>query len=61
MQKRKLNDSLKSRKKAIRRRPVPKWKLYNSINYIKMRDKYLQEVGILEKIDDRNWKLVIKE
>lgn len=47
-------------KKAVRRRPVAKWKLLDSIMYIKMRDQYLQNTGILQKIDRRVWKLRIK-
>jgi len=47
-------------KKTVRRRPVPKWKLIDSIIYIKMRDQYLQENGILQKLGKRRWKLMIK-
>ena len=43
--------------KPIRRRPVSKEKLVNSIKYIKMRDKYLQDNGILVKTGERSWKL----
>lgn len=50
----------KESKKAVRRRPVPNWKLLDSIMYIKMRDKYLQETGILQKVGKRRWKLRIK-
>jgi len=50
----------KEPKKTIRRRPVPKWKLIDSIIYIKMRDKYLQETRILQKMGKRRWKLTIK-
>jgi hypothetical protein len=50
----------KEPKKAVRRRPVAKWKLLDSIVYIKMRDKYLQETGILKKVGKRRWKLRIK-
>lgn len=47
-------------KKAVRRRPIAKWKLLDSIIYIKMRDQYLQETGILQKVGRRRWKLRIK-
>lgn len=47
-------------KKAVKRRPVPKWKLIDSILYIKARDKYLQEEGILTQIGERRWRLKIK-
>jgi hypothetical protein len=43
-------------RKAIRRRPVPKWKLIDSILYIKARDKYLQDEGILRQIGERRWR-----
>jgi hypothetical protein len=44
-------------RRPVRRRPVPAWKLKNSIKYIKMRDKYLRETGKLEKLDQRRWRL----
>ena len=45
------------KEKKIKRRPSPKWKLRDSIKYIKRRDKYLREEGILVKKGDREWKL----
>jgi hypothetical protein len=50
----------KEPKKAVRSRPVAKWKLLDSILYIKMRDKYLQETGVLQKLGKRRWRLIIK-
>ena len=47
----------RTRTKPIRRRPVSDEKMANSIKYIKMRDKYLQDNGILVKTGERSWKL----
>lgn len=44
-------------RKPIRRRPVSDEALANSIRYIRMRDKYLQEKGILVQIGKRKWQL----
>jgi hypothetical protein len=44
-------------RKAIRRRPVSREALINSILYIKARDRYLQENGILIQTGPRTWKL----
>ena len=44
-------------RKPIRRRPVSDEALANSIRYIRMRDKYLQENGILVQIGERKWRL----
>ena len=46
-----------SKENKIKRRPSPKWKVRDSIRYIKRRDKYLREKGILVKKGDRKWKL----
>ncbi len=46
-----------ARTRPIRRRPVSKEKLSNSIKYIKMRDRYLQKNGILVRTGERTWKL----
>ncbi len=43
--------------KASKERPTPDWKLSDSIKYIKRRDEYLREEGILVKKEERNWKL----
>jgi len=45
--------------KPIRRRPSSDEEMANSIKYIKMRDKYLQENGILVQTGERSWKLKI--
>ncbi len=45
------------KEKKIKRRPTPKWKLRDSIRYIKRKDEYLREEGILVKKGDRKWKL----
>ncbi len=50
----------KEPKKAVRRRPIARWKLLDSIMYIKMRNKYLQETRILQKMGKRRWRLIIK-
>ncbi len=46
-------------RKAVRRRPVSHEELINSIIYIRARDKYLQEEGILTEIGPRRWRLKI--
>ena len=46
-----------SKEKKIKRRPSPKWKVRDSIKYIKRRDEYLREEGILVKKGDRKWML----
>ncbi len=46
-----------ARTRPVRRRPVSKEKLSNSIRYIKMRDRYLQKNGILVRTGERSWKL----
>ncbi len=40
-----------------RRRPIQKWKLLDSIIYIRMRNDYLEREGILVKVGDRKWRL----
>jgi len=40
-----------------RRRPIQKWKLMDSIIYIRMRNEYLEREGILVKVGDRRWRL----
>jgi len=40
-----------------RRRPTLKWKLMDSIIYIRMRKEYLEREGILVKVGDRRWRL----
>ncbi len=45
------------RKKFPKTRPTEDWKLRDSIKYIRLRDKYLQEEGILVKIGERKWRL----
>jgi len=44
-------------RKGIRRRPTPKWKLLDSIIYIKLRDKYLKKEGIIQELDNRLWRV----
>ena len=46
--------------KPVRRRPVPEWKLRNSIKYIKLRDRYLRDIGTLTKTGKRTWTLKSK-
>ncbi|MBI5001327.1 MAG: hypothetical protein HZB92_07380 [Euryarchaeota archaeon] len=41
--------------RAIRRRPTPRWKILDSIIFIRARDEYLQKEGILTKIGKRRW------
>ncbi len=43
--------------RAPRQRPTPRWKMEDSIEYIKMRDRYLQEQGILVRLGKRHWRL----
>ncbi len=43
--------------RAVRRRPTPRWKIRDSIQYIRMRDRYLQEQGILVKVGPRRYHL----
>ncbi len=62
MRKMKLEDIEKNnepipKEKKVRRRPTPKWKLIDSIKYIKMRNEYLREEGILVKKGEMKWKL----
>lgn len=62
MRKIKLKDWIKDspdrpRKKTPKDRPSTDWELTNSIKFIRMRDKYLREEGILVKIGERKWKL----
>ncbi len=62
MRKIKLEEWIKNgptfpRKKIHKDRPSTDWELTNSIKFIKMRDKYLREEGILVKIGERKWKL----
>ncbi len=45
------------RQKLPKGRPTPRWKLTDSIKYIKMRDQYLRKNGILVKVGKRRWKL----
>jgi len=51
----------KKPRKAVRRRPVSHEALINSILYIKARDRYLQEEGILTEIGPRRWRLKIQK
>ncbi len=39
------------------RRPTPRWKLRDSIRYIRRRDRWLEEQGILVKTGDREYRL----
>jgi hypothetical protein len=48
-------------RKKVRRRPVSHEALINSILYIRARDRYLQENGILLKTGPRAWRLNIKK
>ena len=48
-------------RKAVRRRPVSREALINSILYIRARDRYLQEEGILTKTGPRRWRLYIEK
>lgn len=43
--------------KKARRRPTPRWKIKDSIIYIRMRDEYLEREGILVKVGERRWRL----
>lgn len=53
-----VEDSSKSLKeKKGKGRPTPKWKLVDSIKYIKMRDEYLRRKGILVKKGKRKFQL----
>ncbi|MFW5953602.1 MAG: hypothetical protein ACOCSJ_05505 [Candidatus Natronoplasma sp.] len=45
------------KEKKVKGRPTPKWKLRDSIRYIKRGDDYLREKEILVKKGDRKWKL----
>ena len=40
-----------------RRRPTQKWKLLDSIIYIRMRNDYLEREGMLVKVGERRWRL----
>jgi hypothetical protein len=51
----------KKPRKAVRRRPVSHEELINSILYIKARDRYLQEAGILTQTGPRRWRLIIEK
>lgn len=42
---------------AVRRRPTPDWKIRDSIEYIRRRDRWLEEQGILVKLDPRRYRL----
>ncbi len=46
-------------KKPIRRRPTFKWKLIDSIAYIKIRDRYLRNEKILIPIGKRRYRLFL--
>ncbi len=48
--------SARKLKRGVRHRPTPRWKLIDSIVYIKMRDEYLQQEGILVRTGERRWK-----
>ena len=50
----------KKTKRVVRRRPVSHEELINSILYIRARNKYLQERGILVEIGPRRWRLNFK-
>lgn len=50
----------KKNNKAVRRRPVSHEELINSILYIRARNRYLQEEGILVEIGPRRYKLNFK-
>ncbi len=47
----------KYRERKVKRRPTPRWKLIDSIKYIKMRDRYLQRENILVRKGEREWEL----
>jgi len=49
--------SEKSGKRGVRRRPSPQWKLIDSINFIRMRNDYLEREEILVRTGKRRWKL----
>lgn len=46
-------------KKLIRRRPTFKWKLIDSIAYIKLKDNYLRNKKILIPIGQRRYRLFL--
>ena len=46
--------------KAVKRKPTSEQEFINSIIYIKMRDEYLQNEGILVKIGKRRYRFNIK-
>ena len=62
MRKIKLKDWIKESSdlptnKASKERPIPDWKLSDSIKYVKMRDDNLKEQGILVKEGKRKYRL----
>lgn len=54
------DNSRRVRKKIPKGRPTPKWKLEDSIIFIKKREEYLQEEGILVRTGKRTWRLNLK-
>ena len=44
-------------KKKTKRKLTPRWKLLDSIKFIKMKDKYLKEKGVLVKKGKRKYRL----
>ncbi|MDG6221073.1 MAG: hypothetical protein QCI38_06450 [Candidatus Thermoplasmatota archaeon] len=53
-------DTPKKESRAPRQRPTPKWKIDDSVEYIRMRDRYLQEKRILVRTGPRSWRLNLK-
>ncbi|MGC9307944.1 MAG: hypothetical protein ACP5FL_04115 [Thermoplasmatota archaeon] len=43
--------------RAIRRRPTADWKIRDSIEYIRRRDRWLEEQDILVKLGPRRYRL----
>jgi len=43
--------------RAVRRRPTPRWKIRDSIIYIRRRDRWLAEQGILVRLGPRRYRL----
>jgi hypothetical protein len=44
-------------RKPVRRRPTERWKILDSIIFIRARDEYLQKEGILVKTGERKWRV----
>ncbi|MDP6157126.1 MAG: hypothetical protein QGH39_08910 [Candidatus Thermoplasmatota archaeon] len=49
--------SEKRGRRGVRRRPTTRWKLIDSINFIRMRNEYLERKGILVRTGDRRWRI----